>query len=280
MTGTRSLPVVLTIAGSDSSAGAGLQADLKAFHALGVYGVTAVTCVVAEAPGLVRRIDSVPTEGVLEQIEVLFGSFPIAAVKTGLLHTRNVVEAVTSTLQRCIAASGRNVPVVVDPVMVATSGDLLLSRDAVAAYEATLFPMAQLLTPNLDEAGTLLERDITDDASMRKGGAELAARYGVPILLKGGHLHGDRAVDLLITPENVFEFSAPFVRGVVTHGTGCTYSAAIAAGLALGLPLTVAIEQAKQFVTQAISQHFTWPNSIGGSTHALRHTSLPNTTGG
>jgi hydroxymethylpyrimidine/phosphomethylpyrimidine kinase len=258
-----SVPVALTIAGSDSSAGAGAQADLKTFTALGVYGLTAITCVVAETPGKVQRIQAVDTDVVEEQVALLLESFPVGAIKTGMLYSAEVVACVARVLR------DREIPLVVDPVMVATSGDLLLKSEAVGVYERELFPRAALITPNLDEAVTLLGREVPDLRAMRVAGQELARRYAVPVLLKGGHLGGEIAVDLLCTSRGVREFSAPFVRGVHTHGTGCTYSAAITAGLATGLQLEEAVEHGKQFVTSAIAQHFEWSASDGVTIHAL-----------
>ncbi|HEY0370151.1 MAG TPA: bifunctional hydroxymethylpyrimidine kinase/phosphomethylpyrimidine kinase [Chthoniobacterales bacterium] len=264
---SRAIPVALTIAGSDSSAGAGIQADLKTFSALGVYGLTALTCVVAETPGKVSRIDAVEPEMVVEQLNLLLDRFPVGAIKTGLLHSAEVVRRIAETLR----ARGSSIPLVVDPVMVATSGDLLLKSEAVGMYERELFPLAALITPNLDEAQTLLGRAISDVNAMRKAGAELVRRYNVPVLLKGGHLAGDEAIDLLCTKSSVREFCGSFVRGVQTHGTGCTYSAAIAAGLASGMALEPAIERAKLFVSRAIAQHFAWADSHGSEMHALNH---------
>ena len=258
---TRAIPVALTIAGSDSSAGAGAQADLKTFSALGVYGLTAITCVVAETPGKVKRIQPVDVDLVEEQITLLLESFPVRAIKTGMLFSSEIVSLVARLLR------DRAIPVVVDPVMVATSGDVLLKREAVAVYERELFPKAALITPNLDEAATLLGREIPDVRGMRFAGQELARRYGVPVLLKGGHLSGDEAIDLLCTSRGVHEFSAKFEHGVQTHGTGCTYSAAIAALLASGLSLHDAVERGKRFVTAAIAQHFAWTSDL----HALNH---------
>ena len=258
--------VVLTIAGSDSSAGAGIQADLKTFSALGVYGLTAVTGVVAETPGVVSRIVPIGAEMVREQMDVLLESFPVAAIKTGLLFSGEIVAEVARTLRAYSAKKQTPVPVVIDPVMVATSGDPLLRDDAVESYERDLFPLAALVTPNLGEAGRLLGEPIRDLAEMRRAGETLAKKYGVPVLLKGGHLAGDQAIDLLFVGGNVIEFSAPFSRGVATHGTGCTYSAAIAAGLANDLPLEEAVRRAKEFVTTAIAEYHAW-----GNIHALNH---------
>jgi hydroxymethylpyrimidine/phosphomethylpyrimidine kinase len=255
------IPVALTIAGSDSSAGAGIQADLKTFSALGVYGLTAVTCVVAETPGHVSKIEPVSAELVRDQIEVLLRSFPVAAIKTGLLFSASIIAEIASVLRE-----RRSTPLVIDPVMVATSGDPLLQDDAVQTYEQELFPLAALLTPNLGEAGRLVGRLITDLEAMREAGETLEKKYGVPVLLKGGHLTGNNAIDLLFLTGHVVEFSAPFSRGIATHGTGCTYSAAITAGLAGGLSLEEAIRRAKKFVTAAISQHHAW-----SAVHALNH---------
>lgn len=259
-------PAALTIAGSDNSAGAGAQADLKTFAALGVYGLTAITCIVAEVPGKVSAIQPATPEIVAEQMRLCFESFPVAAMKTGMLFSREIIEAVCAVLER----DAPRLPLVVDPVMVATSGDALLRADAVELYKTRLFPRAALVTPNLDEVRALLGRGVGTLAEMRAAGRELAARFGgASWLLKGGHLHGAEAVDLLFHSDGrVEEFSAPFVRGVSTHGTGCTYSAAITAGLARGLPLAQAVAQAKTFVTQAIARHFHWN---AGATHALNH---------
>jgi hydroxymethylpyrimidine/phosphomethylpyrimidine kinase len=256
-----SIPVALTIAGSDSSAGAGIQADLKTFSALGVYGLTAVTCVVAETPGRVSHIEGVNAAIVRDQIEVLLRSFPVAAIKTGLLFSAEIVAEVARTL-----GAHPSRPLVIDPVMVATSGDALLQNDAIAIYERELFPLAALITPNLAEATRLSGKPIQDLSGMRAAGAFLTKKYGVPVLLKGGHLSGDTAIDLLFAENTVTEFSAPFSRGVDTHGTGCTYSAAIAAGLAAGSTLPEAISRAKKFVSATIAQHYAW-NDI----HALNH---------
>jgi hydroxymethylpyrimidine/phosphomethylpyrimidine kinase len=263
------VPVALTIAGSDSSAGAGIQADVKTFGALGVYGLTAITCIVAETPGLVSEIEAVSAEMVRAQMEVLFKSFPIAAIKTGLLFSAEIILAVAQTL-RAYAARATS-PLVIDPVMVATSGARLLRDDAVEAYERELFPLATLVTPNLDEAARLLGEPIGDLQAMRSAGARLTEKYQIPVLLKGGHLSGQDAIDLLFAGGKVIEFSAPFSRGIATHGTGCTYSAAITAGLASGLSLEGAVRGAKQFVTATIAQHLSWETGSGVSLHTLNH---------
>jgi len=245
--------VALTIAGSDSSAGAGAQADLKTFSALGVYGVTAVTCIVAETPGRVSRIQPANPEIVHEQIELLLKHFPVAAIKTGLLCNVAIVAEVVRSLRKL-----KRRQLVVDPVMIATSGDVLLAPNAVELYERELFPLATLITPNLDEAARLVGGPIRDLGQMHRAATALGKKYGAAVLLKGGHLRGRRATDVLYSGNGTTEFSAPFVPRVKTHGTGCTYSAAITAELAKGAELGRAIAMAKRFVTSAIRSHFVW----------------------
>lgn len=251
-------PVALTIAGSDNSAGAGIQADLKVFGAFGVYGLTAVTCAVAEIPGFVARIGPIDSETVREQIALSLAAFPVAAAKTGLLHSRQIIAVVVELLDLLP-------PLVIDPVMVASSGAPLLEPDAITLYQEKLFPRAALVTPNLDEAGVLLGgRKIHGVPEMRGAGTELAARHGAPFLVKGGHLGGGEAVDVLCLPDGaVHEYRAAFTRGVSTHGTGCTYSAAITAGLALGLALPEAVARAKRYVTAAVARFLRWEGSRG-----------------
>ena len=265
------VPVALTIAGSDSSAGAGIQADLKTFSAFGVYGLTAIACVVAETPGKVSRIEPISAGIVYEQIAVLARNFPIAAAKTGLLCSAEIVEAVARAIVDVLRKVDNRIPLVVDPVTVATSGDMLLPAEAMEIYERELFPIATLLTPNLDEAGKLIGEPIRDLEAMRKAGKQLQQKYAVSILLKGGHLVRDDAIDLLFAGDKISEFSAPFVRGVATHGTGCTYSAAITAALASGLSLEVAVRRAKKFVTASIAQRLRWKSKSGENIDALNH---------
>lgn len=267
--------VALTIAGSDNSAGAGIQADLKTFSAHGVYGLTALTCVVAEVPGKVSRIQAVDQEVVREQVVLSFEAFPVAALKTGMLFSRENVELVAELYG---ALPGPRPPLVVDPVMVASSGDSLLSAGAVAAYRERLFPLATVVTPNLDEARALLDgAEIPDLAALGEAGHTLCARFGVSFLMKGGHLArggGDRAVDLLVRPGGgkAELFSAPFTPGVQTHGTGCTYAAAVTAGLAHGRPLAEAVRRAKGYVSAAVAGFHRWERpGRAAATDALDH---------
>jgi hydroxymethylpyrimidine/phosphomethylpyrimidine kinase len=268
--GAATIPIALTIAGSDCSAGAGIQADLKTFTALGVYGLTAITCVVAEVPRKVSRIEPVTATMVREQIEVLLKNFRLGAIKTGLLCSADIVSAVVQAIQDTGKETARPVPLVVDPVMIATSGDNLLGPGAVESYKNKLFPLATLITPNLNEAALLLETTIEDRKQMENAARALAREYRASILLKGGHLRGDNAIDLLFHHGKFTEFTARFVRGVETHGTGCTYSAAITAGLASGWSLEQAIRRAKKFVTESIKRRFQWKRGSTG-TDALNH---------
>ena len=268
-------PVALTVAGSDNSAGAGAQADLKTFAAHGVYGLTAITSVVAEVPGKVSRIQAIERDVVREQIVLSLEAFPVAAVKTGMLFSAEII-ALVAEIYDALPAENRP-PLVVDPVMVATSGATLLKPEGIRAYQELLFPLAALVTPNLDEARVLLgdgdeSRPIGDIDALRAAGRELAARHHTAFLMKGGHLRLDPAVDLLCLPDGTSaEFSAPFVAGVATHGTGCTYAAAVAANLALGRSLHDAVARAKDYVSRAITQHFRWTAKSGEPVDALTH---------
>ncbi len=271
------LPVGLTIAGSDNSAGAGIQADLKTMSALGVYGVTAITCVVAEVPGKVTAIQAIEPCIVADQIRLLFEAFPVRALKTGMLFSRPIIEAVLEELKPRI--SGANAPaLIVDPVMVATSGDSLLKPDAIALYREKLLPLATLATPNMDEIRVLLDWPAPPStvADLERAGRALVERYGCAFLVKGGHLRGSEATDLLIEKNGaISNFTAPYVHGVSTHGTGCTTSAAVVAGLAKGLPLKDAVREAKVFVHNAIANFLRW-GTDPSTTDALHHFAAGN----
>jgi hydroxymethylpyrimidine/phosphomethylpyrimidine kinase len=260
-------PVVLSIAGSDSSAGAGVQADLKAISALGGYGLNALTSVVSETPGIVSQVRLLDAEFIADQMRVLFGGFPIAAAKTGMLGGKDQVQAVVQTWNRF---GHERIPLVVDPVMVATSGGKLLEDAAVRTLIDELLPLATLITPNMDEARVLWERDVTSLEDMEACGRDLSARFGTAVLVKGGHLQGD-AADVLCNGGMTSWHTAPRTTGVHTHGTGCTFSASIATCLAHGLSLNEAVAKAKQFVSRAIAQHFEWQSAGAGVVHALNH---------
>jgi hydroxymethylpyrimidine/phosphomethylpyrimidine kinase len=261
------IPVAVTIAGSDNSAGAGIQADLKTFTRLGVYGQTVITCVVAEVPGRVAAIQPVDSGVVRDQLSLSLEYFPVRTLKTGMLYSSEIIETVCDVLEK--KATPASV-LVVDPVMVASSGDPLLLPDAIDSYRQRLIPLAALVTPNLDEAAMLLGHKVEGRAQLGSAARELQERFGVPFLLKGGHLKGDEAVDVLAVGEVTEQFSAPFIRAVSTHGTGCTYSAAITAHLARGDSLRDAVAAAKQFITEAIRQTLSW-EAPRGRVEALAH---------
>lgn len=240
--------VALTVAGSDSGGGAGIQADLKTFHAHGVFGTSAITCITAQNPARVSAVQPLKPRLVAEQVDRVFEAFPVAAAKTGMLYEAAIIEAVAHGFARRKFAK-----LVVDPVMVASSGALLLKKNAVTALTSKLFPIAAVVTPNLDEAEVLARCRIRTLDDLRLAARVLAEKYGVPFLVKGGHLPGaNRAVDVLFDGKRFCEYRAAMVPKIKTHGTGCTFSAAIAANLALGHGLTESIGRAKQFITRAI----------------------------
>jgi hydroxymethylpyrimidine/phosphomethylpyrimidine kinase len=240
--------IALTIAGSDSSGGAGIQADLKTFHALGVYGASAITALTAQNTRGVRGVAAVAPQFVADQIAAVLDDLDVGAIKTGMLANGEIVRAVVATLRTYRAR-----PVVVDPVMVATSGDVLLADDAIDTIIGDLFPLAALITPNLPEAARLLRRPIahTEAEAVEQGRALLALGCEA-VLVKGGHGAGGQSVDVLVRADGVTTFARPRLDTPNTHGTGCTLSAAIAAGLALGQPLERAIDGAKSFVWEAL----------------------------
>lgn len=244
-------PVALTIATSDSGGGAGVQADLKTFASLGAFGTSVFCALTAQNPREVRGIAALEPAFIRQQFEAVFGYFAVRAAKTGMLFSAGIIETVAEALAQHPA-----IPVVVDPVMVATSGAILLQPDAIDVFARKLLPRAQLITPNLDEAAVLLgTARPTTVAGMSDAARALADRFGTTILLKGGHLEGSANVpDLLCAPGEAhpFVFEHPRIEGVNTHGSGCTLSAAITAGLACGHPLGVAVERALGYIESAL----------------------------
>ena len=260
-------PPVLSIAGSDCSGGAGIQADIKAISANGGYALTALTSVVSETPGLVSQIRLLDGDFISDQVRVLFAAFRIRAAKTGMLGGAAQVQAVAAAWREY----SEGIPLVVDPVMVATSGGRLLKDEALEVLVGELLPQAALITPNMDEAAVLWGHAVTTREEMAACSAELASLFGTSVLLKGGHLVGDIAADVLVTHSGVSWHESPRTSGVHTHGTGCTYSSAIAALLACGHELPAAVAGAKKYVSQAICQHFDWQDAKVRSLHALNH---------
>jgi hydroxymethylpyrimidine/phosphomethylpyrimidine kinase len=244
------LPVALTVAGSDSGGGAGIQADLKTFAALQTHGASVITCLTAQNPMRVLGVQPASPASVRLQLEAVFAELRPAAIKTGMLYSRPIIRAVADFLRE-----HGTVPLVVDPVMVATSGARLLKPAARQTLLCELLPLAALVTPNLDETELILGRPLRSVEDLRAAARELRARFGCAALVKGGHLRSLReAVDVFFDGRQELLLTAPFVRGVSTHGTGCTYSAAITAQLARGQPLTKAVFSAKQFISSAIAR--------------------------
>ena len=241
--------IAVTIAGSDSSGGAGIQADLKTFSALGVYGASILTAITAQNTQGVTAIHDVPPHVIAAQIDAVFSDLAVAAVKIGMLSVPLAIGAVAAGLDRW-----RQTLVVLDPVMVASSGDRLLAPEAVALIKRDLMPRALLVTPNLHEAAALTGLPLAqNEAEMRAQADALIALGAKAVLIKGGHAQSAQAVDLLVTPAAAARFSAEKIDTPNTHGTGCTLSAAIAAGLAKGQPLAKAVADAKAYVTAAIA---------------------------
>jgi len=241
--------IAVTIAGSDSGGGAGIQADLKTFSALGVYGASVITALTAQNTLGVTAIHDVPAEFVTQQIDAVFSDLAVNAVKIGMLSQPGVIRAVAEGLDRF----GQQ-DVVLDPVMVATSGDMLLREEAVASLIAELLPRAALVTPNLREAARLLDTEMAEDEAGMERQAEAILRLGArAVLVKGGHGTGPESADLLLSAAGKRWFHAPRIDTLNTHGTGCTLSSAIAAGLARGLALEPAIDGAKRYITDAIA---------------------------
>jgi hydroxymethylpyrimidine/phosphomethylpyrimidine kinase len=241
-------PIALTIAGSDSSGGAGIQADLKTFAALRVYGASVITALTAQNTRGVEAVHVVPPDFVLAQMQAVAGDLEVGAIKIGMLATAPVIEAVAEGLKLF-----PGVPVVLDPVMMAQSGDVLLDENAIDTLRAVLVPLATLVTPNLAEAARLLsEPESQDERAMRAQALVLQAMTGGAVLAKGGHAKGDKAVDIYVDGDGELRLEAPRTATNNTHGTGCTLSSAIAAELAKGAPLRDAVARGKVFVTAAI----------------------------
>lgn len=257
-------PVALTVAGSDCSAGAGIQADLKTFQHFEVHGLTAVTCVVSETARIVRAVHPVPVAVVTDQLSLLLDSFPVTAVKTGMLFSAGHVRAVAAILSQY-----PGLQLVVDPVMIASTGDPLLEPDAIDAYRELLFPLARVITPNLPEAEELLGEAIADEAALEPAAHRLSGRFGTAVLLKGGHLAGPDCLDLLVDRGTVYRFSEERIPVAAAHGTGCTLSAAITAALARREDLPWAVEVAKKYLGRTLRHSYDLASSSGRTIHAL-----------
>ena len=258
----KKIPVALTIAGSDSGGGAGIQADLKTFASLGVHGTSAITCVTAQNPKRVSQVQPCSPKIVRAQMESVFSELHPAVAKTGMLFSATIVREVADFFKR-----ENKIPLVVDPVMIATSGRSLLDNEGIRILQGELLPRATLVTPNLPEAEVLLGNRIRTVEDLRASAKSIHKKFGCAALVKGGHLRGVReAIDFFYDGKSELMLSAPRIKKIRTHGTGCTYSAAITAYLARGFDLASAVQLAKEYITQAIAQ------SLNASGHAvLKH---------
>jgi len=258
------IAVALTVAGSDSGGGAGVQADLRAFSSLGVFGASAITAATSQNPLSVSRVDAIPPQGVRAQMRAVLSALDVSAVKTGMLYGASTVKAVAEEL------SGSKLPLVVDPVMVSTSGAPLMKKDAVAAMRRFLLPMASWITPNIPEAELLAGFKIKDEAGMIRAALEFERLWGCSCVVKGGHMSAGasrRAVDIVRSGGALYRLSSPRVKvsGKADHGTGCSFSAAFAAELAKGRPWPKALVVAKAFVLSSLSN----PVKISGKILAM-----------
>ncbi len=256
------VPKALTIAGSDSGAGAGIQADLKTFSALGVYGSTVITAITAQNTVGVTAVHEIPVEIVAAQLDAVMEDIGADAAKTGMLSSAAIIETVAAGVRR-----HRIERLVVDPVMVAKSGDRLLREDAISALRETLLPLAYIVTPNAPEAEVLCGRPVRNEADMHEAARAIHAFGPRYVVLKGGHVPGEQVVDLLFDGQSFERFVLPRVETPHTHGTGCTFSAAIAAFLARGLEVAAAVWEAKQYLHRALETAF----AIGRGRSPVHH---------
>ncbi|MFZ0665453.1 MAG: bifunctional hydroxymethylpyrimidine kinase/phosphomethylpyrimidine kinase [Acidimicrobiales bacterium] len=257
-------PVALTIAGSDSGGGAGIEADLKTFSALGVFGTVAITAVTAQNTAVVAGVAPMDPEFVRLQVETVVSDFPVAAVKTGMLANSSIVRTVGT-----MARDGLLPHLVVDPVLVSSSGGRLLDEDAIPVYVETLLPFAEVVTPNLREAKLLSGIEINDVDEMIEAGRRIASYGPAIVVVKGGHLEGANSPDVIVSGDDVRVLEAIWIPTKNDHGTGCSLSSAIAAYMARGETVTVSIERAKEFVGRAIAGAVNW--SLGSGHGPLDH---------
>ena len=260
----RKIIPVMTIAGSDCSAGAGLQADLKTFQHFGLHGLTAVTCIVSETSSTIRRVDPVDPSMMEDQVRLMLASFPLQVAKTGMLGTAEHVRRAAM-----IFSEHAGISLVVDPVMVASTGTSLVEKNAVESYKSELLPLARVITPNLPEAEALLGGRIESIAEMGSAARELARQYGCAVLLKGGHLGESTCTDILFDNGRMHSFSSPRLGVAASHGTGCTLAAAVASGLALGRSLPDSVGTAKDYLGECLSSSYSFDSPMGGKIHAL-----------
>ena len=262
-TNTKVIPV-MTIAGSDCSGGAGLQADLKTFQHFHLHGLTAVTCIVSETANIVRRVDPVDPSMMEDQILLMLEAFPLTVVKTGMLGSAEHVHRVAEIFKK-----HPEIKLVVDPVMVASTGASLLEPDAIRTYTTELLPLAHVITPNLPEAAALLGESIETPSEMEAAAMILSGTFGCAVLLKGGHLDLKECTDFLWENGTMHRFSSPRLNVKASHGTGCTLAAAIASSLALGKPLPEAVSLAKDYLNLTLANSYSFQSPNGETIHAL-----------
>lgn len=261
----RRIPTAMTIAGSDSGGGAGIQADLKTFAALGVYGTSALTAVTAQNTLAVTAVHEIPTDAITAQIDAVVTDIGVDAVKTGMLSSSAVIECVTASLAKHGGLLGVH-RLVVDPVMVSKSGDSLMQQEAIATLRSRLLPLAAVVTPNIPEAEALTGLTIVTGDDVRNAAKEIINMGAKAVVVKGGHRAGP-ATDLFYDGSDFREFSSPRIDTPNTHGTGCTFASAVAAGLAKGLEPVDAVASAKEYVTEAIRNSY----PMGGGHGPLNH---------
>lgn len=254
-------PCAMTIAGSDSGGGAGIQADLRTFNAFGVFGCSAITAITAQNPEKVDGVMPIPSEMIRKQIETVFDKINVRSVKTGMLFSSEIIKTV------CRALKGKHKIIVVDPVMISTSGAKLLQDDAIATMQDILLPAADWITPNIPEAELLLQRRLVDHDDFAAAAAELAEKFSAAVILKTGHAvqHKNRITDYVAYGEDIFELSSPMVKlhsKTTAHGTGCTMSAALAAAFALEMEPDEALSAAKGFIYGSLLENVPLSNSI------------------
>ncbi len=263
---------VLVVAGSDSGGGAGIQADIKTVTALGGYAATAVTALTVQDTIAVHRVHAVPVDFVADQMRVVLKDIGADCIKTGMLHSASVIEEVARVLER----EGKGLPVVVDPVLVAKSGDALLEAAALRALAERLLPLARLVTPNIPEAEALTGRSIETVDDMARAAHAIRALGPAAVLVKGGHRHSDMVVDLLLEHGGETRFEGPRIASRHTHGTGCTLASAIATGLAQGMAAAAAVQRARDYLRAAIE----CAPGYGRGHGPLDHTAAPSRTEG
>jgi len=260
----------MTIAGSDCSAGAGMQADLKTFQHFGLHGLSAVTCIVSETANIVRRVDQVDPEMMEDQILLMLDSFPLEVVKTGMLGSAKHVETVAS-----IFKNHPRIKLVIDPVMIASTGTPLIDKEAITAYQEHFLPLAHIITPNLPEAETLLGNRITSVSEMSSAAVKLTEKYGCAVLLKGGHLETNECTDILYDGEKEHRFDSPRLDVSASHGTGCTLAAAVASMLARGENLPNAVASAKAYLNRCLADSYSFTAPNGETIFALNQGTSP-----